>query len=184
MVVARRGRSLLHVVGLLAWALCLSRATATAQKPALPGLICGVEGSTRGPRSADLCSALGRELKRTVTLVDDARGAPGDALQIIRGDVQWTVIWLADGHVRAWTRVSQTEASNDQVRFVVNATRALVKAGAAMTKTALANDCVRLDPNGDHPMRSSDLTYPWAELKPCHRKVIEVVDPWWLPAKP
>lgn len=130
-----------------------------------------------GARSADLCGAIGRELKRTITMVDDARGAQGEAVQIIRGDVQWTVIWLVAGHVRAWTRVSQTEAAKDQVRFVVNATKALVKAGATAT-----HECVRLDPNGGRQMRSSDLTYPWAELKPCQRKVVEVVDPWWLPA--
>ena len=187
MVLAQRSRSLLRVMCLLACSLCVARAA--AQKPALPSLTCGVEGSTRGARRADLCSAVGRELKRTITLVDDARGVQGEAVQIIRGDVQWTVIWLSGGRVLAWTRVSQTEAENDQVRFVVNATRALVKAGAGITKAALAktalqNECVRLDPNGDHPMRSSDLTYPWAELKPCHRQVVEVVDPWWLPAKP
>ena len=94
-------------------------------------------------------------------------------------DVQWTVIWLNEGHVRAWTRVSVTEAADEQVRFVVRATQALAKASAAPEKV-----CVRLDPNGGRKMRSDDLTYPWAELKPCRQKRVEVPDPWWLAAPP
>jgi hypothetical protein len=148
-----------------------------AQAPARP-FSCAVEGGTRGARSAHLCGALARELKRTVTIVDDARSVTGEAVQIIRGDVLWTVIWLLDGKVRAWTRVSLTEAADDQVRFVVRATEALAKASVAPEP-----ECVRLDPNGGRKMRSSDLTYPWAELKPCKRKLVEVVDPWWLPER-
>ncbi|MDB4989060.1 MAG: hypothetical protein JWN04_4238 [Myxococcaceae bacterium] len=127
-------------------------------------------------RGAELCAALGQALKRSITLVDDARGATGDAVQVIRGDVQWTVIWLASGKVRAWTRVSQTEAADEQLRFVVHATEALAKA-----HLTAEHKCVRLDPNGGRKMRARELSYPWAELKPCKHKAIEVVDPWWLP---
>ena len=142
-----------------------------------PPLTCGVEGESKSVRGADLCAAVGKALKRTVVVVEDARRTHHEAVQIIRGDVQWTVIWLEAGHVRAWTRVSHIEAADQQIRFVVNATEALVKAN-----TPVGNDCVRLDPNGGRRMRSSDLSYPWAELKKCKRERVEVLDPWWLPS--
>ncbi|MDB4976656.1 MAG: hypothetical protein JWN48_4997 [Myxococcaceae bacterium] len=164
----------LSVLALLA--VLLSVAPGAAQAPTRAGLTCGVEGATRGVRRADLCTALGQALKRTVTQVEDARDSSGDAVQIIGGDVQWIVIWLSTGRVRAWTRVSQTEAADDQLRFVVRATEALIKASSPAQQ-----DCVRLDPNGGRKMRSTDLTYPWAELRPCKRRQVEVVDPWWLP---
>src|ERR1700712_784561 len=110
MFAARRSRWPLAVAALLAVPWLASPGLAEGPKAA--PLTCGVEGSSRGMRSADLCAALGQALKRTITLVDDARGAAGDAVQVIRGDVQWTVIWLASGKVRAWTRVSQTEAAD------------------------------------------------------------------------
>jgi hypothetical protein len=172
-------------VGLLsAWMLaaaCLCAGEAHAQvaqvAKAAPALACAVEGTERGVRASELCRALGRELGRSTTLVDDARTTKhGEAIQIIHGDVQWVVAWLANGHVRAWTRVSKIEADEDQLRFLVRAARELAK-----VSPALQRECVQLDPNGGQKMRSPDLTYPWAELKPCRRRSIEVVDPWWLP---
>jgi hypothetical protein len=140
-------------------------------------LACAVEGTPRGLRGADLCKALGRELGRPTTMIDDARTTKrGDALQIIAGDVQILVVWLSDGHVRAWTRVSKIEAAADQLHFLVRAARELAKA-----VPALERECVQLDPNGGRKMRSPELSYPWAELKPCQRRSVEVVDPWWLP---
>jgi len=147
------------------------------QAAAAPALSCAVEGLTRRLKPADLCRAIGRELKRPATLVEDARATKsGAALQIIQGDVQWIVAFLVEGRVRAWTRVSNIEAAADQQRFLVNAARELAK----LARTNVT-ECVQVDPNGGRKMRSSDLTYPWAELKPCRRHSIEVLDPWWLP---
>lgn len=149
-------------------------AEAAARRP----LSCAVEGSARPLRASELCRVLQRELKRPLSPVHDARSVKrGDALQLIHDDVQWTVIWLSDGRIKAWTRVSKVEAADDQVRFLARAVRALAKAAP---QTAEAR-CIRLDPNGGHKMRSPDLSYPWAELAPCARQVVEVVDPWWLP---
>jgi hypothetical protein len=149
---------------------------ARAEAQAASALTCAVEGLTPGLRPADLCRAVGRELKRSMVWVDDARASKtGAAVQIIQGDVQWIVAFLVDGRVRAWTRVSKIEAASDQLRFLVNAARELAKVAPAIDK-----ECVQVDPNGGRKMRSSDLTYPWAELKPCRRHSLEVVDPWWL----
>lgn len=149
-------------------------AQGTEGQRALP---CAVEGSARPLRAAELCSALQRELGRPMQPVDDARTVQkGDALQLIHDDVQWSVIWMIDGRIRVWTRVSKADVAEDQVRFLARATRALAK--AARTKEP---NCLRLDPNAGHKMRSPDLTYPWAALAPCKRKYVEVVDPWWFP---
>jgi hypothetical protein len=141
-------------------------------------LSCAVEGSARPMRAAELCKALQVELKRPLAAVADAREVKrGDALQLIHDDVQWTVIWMSSGRIKAWTRVSKVEAEEGQVRFLARAIRALAKAAPQ----AAESTCVRLDPNGGHKMRSPELSYPWAELAPCTRQVVEVVDPWWLP---
>lgn len=143
-------------------------------------LHCAVEGSTRPLRAADICQALERRLGRSLSSVSDARDVRhGDAVQLIHDDVQWVVIWLSDGRIRAWTRVSKVEASDNQLRFLVRATQELAKSARASTTSEPR--CVRLDPNAGHKMRSSDLSYPWAELKPCERRLVEVVDPWWVP---
>lgn len=175
-----RGRRLLHpgccglwLVTFFALLLLAPRGLADAR-----ALSCAVEGSARPMRAAELCKALQSELKRPLAAVQDARDVKrGDALQLIHDDVQWTVIWLSAGRIKAWTRVSKVEAEDDQVRFLARAIRALAKAAP---QTAEAS-CVRLDPNGGHKMRSPELSYPWAELAPCTRQVVEVVDPWWLP---
>lgn len=128
-------------------------------------------------RAADFCRALGRELSRVTSVVDDARAAKhGDAVQVVPGDVQWTVVWLSDGRIRTWTRVSKIDAAVDQLRHLVRAASEL-----ARLAPAAARDCLHVDPNGGRKMRSPDLTYPWAELKPCRRKQVEVIDPWWMP---
>jgi hypothetical protein len=113
-----------------------------------------------------------------VVAIDDAREAKhGDSVQVLRSDVQWIVIWLVQGRVRAWTRVSQMEAADKQLATLVRA------ASALPDSLPEPPSCVRLDPNGGYRMRSTDLTYPWAELKPCKRKTIEVADPWWQPGQ-
>ena len=138
---------------------------------------CAVDGSVRPQRATDVCRAVQKELGRALTHVDDARAVKrGDAVQFIQDDVHWVVIWLHDGRIRAWTRVSKTEAADDQVRFLARAARALSKAAEAEEPA-----CLRLDPNAGRKMRSPDLTYPWAELARCSRRWVEVVDPWWVP---
>jgi hypothetical protein len=145
----------------------------SASAAALP---CAVDGSVRPQRAEDLCRAVQRELGRTLTTVEDARAIKrGEAVQFIQDDVHWVVIWLLDGRIRAWTRVSKTEAADDQVKFLARAARELAKAAQGDERT-----CVRLDPNAGHKMRSTDLTYPWAELARCPRRWVEVVDPWWI----
>ena len=150
-------------------------ASARAQHPAFA---CSVEASKRVLRAADFCEALGRRLGRPVTPIDDARDAKhGDSVQVLHSDVQWIVIWLVDGHVRAWTRVSQIETAKQQLSMLVRAAIALPR------NIPEPHACVRLDPYGGYKMRSSDLTYPWAELKPCKQRQVEVTDPWWLPPR-
>lgn len=143
-------------------------------------LYCAVEGNPRPLRAADICKALERRLGRSLSSVSDARKVEhGDAVQLIHDDVQWVVIWLSDGRIRAWTRVSKLEASDNQLKFLARATEELAK--SARASSSPEPRCVRLDPNAGHKMRSNDLSYPWAELKPCERRLIEVVDPWWVP---
>lgn len=162
----------------LAWLLGLtvalgSSGTASAQKAKLA---CAVEASKRVLSRDAFCEALGRALGRPVVPIDDAREAKqGESVQVLQSDVQWIVIWLVQGHVRAWTRVSQIEAADQQVATLVRAASALPRSLPEPPA------CVRLDPNGGYRVRSADLTYPWAELKPCKRKAIEVTDPWWQP---
>jgi hypothetical protein len=152
---------------------CAARAEGSDPAP----LRCAVEGSVRPLRPAELCRELQRELGRPLTFVEDGRAVKrGAAVQFIHDDVHWVAIWLVDSRIRAWTRVSKTEAADDQVRFLARAVRALAKAAREQEP-----HCVRLDPNAGHKMRSADLSYPWAELERCPRRWVEVVDPWWLP---
>jgi hypothetical protein len=159
-------------------AVFLGRPTAQAQPPPRATLACAVEASKRVLRAASFCDALGRALGRPVTATDDARSVKrGDSVQVLRSDVQWIVIWLVDGRVRAWTRVSLIEPLAQQLSILVRAATALPRG------LAEAPECVRLDPNAGYKVRSADLTYPWAELRPCKRKLVEVADPWWLPPR-
>jgi hypothetical protein len=149
-------------------------ASAHAAAAKLP---CAVEGMSRGVKPGALCQALAHQLERNVVLVHDAREATqGEAIQIITGDVAWTVVWLLDGHVRTWTRVSKIEAIPEQVKLLARAARELSKQARAMERGDPT--CLRVDPG---KARNPDLSYPWAELSPCKRKLVEVVDPWWLP---
>jgi hypothetical protein len=162
----------------IAWVLGLGLLASSAQAAA-PALPCAVEGLSRGVKPSALCQALATQLARGVELVGDAREAnKGEAVQIITGDVAWTVIWLLDGRVRAWTRVSKVDPIEEQVKLLARAARELAK--QAKTLEREATTCLRVDPS---KARHPDLAYPWAELSPCKRKLVEVVDPWWLPAK-
>lgn len=161
--------------GLFAVLAVLSGGRARAEGPRPNTLACAVESSARPLRAAELCQKLERELGRPLALVDDARSITrGEAVQLIQDDVHWVVIWLTDGSIRAWTRVSKLEAADDQVRFLGRALRALAKVAKVREPS-----CVRLDPNAGHKVASPELTYPWAELRPCKRRQVEVVDPWW-----
>lgn len=172
----RRSRSL-STAWLLGSLLCL----ASEAHAAPPALTCAVEGLSRGVKVHELCQALAQQLGRSVVSVNDAREAKrGEAVQIIPGDVAWTVVWLVDARVRTWTRVSKIEPIGEQVKLLARAARELAKQAKAMERPESA--CLRLDPNGGYKTRSSDISYPWAELSPCKRKLVEVVDPWWLPA--
>lgn len=138
-------------------------------------LRCAVEGTT-GQQLAPkaLCDQLGQALGRPMPLVEDARkDKRGDALQIVRDDVQWTLVLLRKGAVRAWTRVSIDDARGREVAFFGRAVRSLLKSAPKGDA-----QCVRLDPKG-RSARAPDLVYPWSELKPCVRQVVDVVDPWW-----
>lgn len=161
---------------LLASLLCISRTASAA-----PSLTCAVEGMSRGVKAKELCQALAEQLGREVVLVGDAREAKrGEAVEIIPGDVAWTVVWLVEGRVRTWTRVSKIEPTAEQVKLVTRAARELAKQSRGLERPESA--CLRLDPNAGYKARSSDISYPWAELSSCKRKLVEVVDPWWLRA--
>ncbi|MET0284342.1 MAG: hypothetical protein ABW352_07725 [Polyangiales bacterium] len=162
----------------LAWVLCLGLLASSAQAAA-PSLPCAVEGLSRGVKPSAICQALATQLARSVVLVGDAREADkGDAVQIITGDVAWTVIWLLDGRVRTWTRVSKVDPIDQQVKLLARAARELAR--QAKTLEREESTCLRVDTS---KARNLDLAYPWAELSPCKRKLVEVVDPWWLPPK-
>jgi hypothetical protein len=164
----------------LGWVLAVGLLAVTpAGALAVAPLPCAVDGLSRGVKPGAICQALAAQLDRHVTLVNDAReAAKGDAVQIITGDVAWTVIWLIDGHVRSWTRVSKIEPIGEQVKLLARAARELAK--QAKTVEQGEPTCLRVDSS---KLRHPDLTYPWAELLPCKRKLVEVLDPWWLPPK-
>jgi hypothetical protein len=156
--------------------LVLLASTAHAAASSLP---CAVEGMSRGVKPDALCQALARQLGREISLIHDAREAKqGEAIQLISGDVDWTVVWLVGGRVRTWTRVSKIDPVGEQVKLLARAARELAEQAKEMDKAAAG--CLRLvQGNTRHP----DLSYPWAELSPCKRKRVEVPDPWWLPAR-
>jgi hypothetical protein len=148
-------------------------ALAVAQEAPKP-LACAVEGA-RELKPAKLCEQLGQALGRPMKLIDDARKATrGESLQILRDDVRWTVVLLHNGSVRSWTRVSVADARGHEASFFARAARGLLRAAPKAAET-----CVRLEPSSENSSRSNDLVYPWAELKPCVRRVVDVVDPWW-----
>ena len=152
--------------------LSLGGGLALAQDAPKP-LACAVEAG-RELKAAKICEQLGQALGRPVQLVADARKAgPGDSLQILRDDVRWTVVLLQNGAVRSWTRVSIADARGREASYFARAARGLLRAAPKA-----AEKCVRLDPGGENSSRTNDLVYPWEELKPCVRRVIDVVNPW------
>ena len=164
-------------VAWLGWLVSLMLGLAWATPALARPVSCAVETNNRQLSAPALCNAVAKALARPVVRIDDARAAPGESLQVIHSDVQWIVIWLVDGKVRAWTRVSKIEVAAPQLHMLVSAAKALA---SGVPEPAAA--CVRLDPNAGYKMRSPELTYPWATLRPCRRQMVEVVDPWWLPA--
>jgi hypothetical protein len=137
-------------------------------------LRCAVESSMRGVSPKALCDQLGQALGRAMPLIPDARKeTKGDAVQIMHDDVQWTLVLLRKGAVRSWTRVSAADARGREVVFFARALRSLLQA-----EPKAPSACVRLEPK--NPLSGAfDLAYPWEELKPCERRVVEVPDPWW-----
>jgi hypothetical protein len=147
---------------------------AHAQDAGAAPLRCAVEGNTPQAQAKALCEGLGQALGRPATWVDDARkDKSGESLQIVRDDVQWTLVLLRKGMVRSWTRVSVADAKGQELSFFTRAVRSLLKASPKGNAP-----CVRLDPK-QRSARAPDLVYPWGELKPCVRQVVDVVDPWW-----
>jgi hypothetical protein len=150
---------------------------AGAQAKTTP-LRCAVDSTMRGITPKGLCEQIGQSLKRPTQLVPDARKeAKGDAVQIMHDDVQWTLVVLRNGAVRSWTRVSVSDARGREVMFFARALRSLL-----LAEPKTPNTCVRLEPKKTRSA-AFDLVYPWAELKPCEPRVIEVPDPWWSEAR-
>src|SRR4051794_22417742 len=84
---------------------------ARAENPPPQPLACAVDWSHGEPTAAAVCDAVARELARPVKRVEDARKVrTGDSLQVLDGDVDWTLVWLRAGRVRVWTRVSKALA--------------------------------------------------------------------------
>jgi hypothetical protein len=170
-VLCARRLGLSFAVALLALYVAAPPAAAAGPK----ALRCAVESSMRGvsPPKA-LCEQLGQALGRPMPLIPDARKeTKGDAVQIMHDDVQWTLVLLRKGAVRSWTRVSAADARGREVVFFARALRSLLQA-----EPKAPSPCVRLEPK--NPLSGAfDLVYPWEELKPCERRVVEVPDPWW-----
>ncbi len=144
-----------------------------AVPPASPSVSCAVEWHDKQPDPAALCSAIGRSLGRDVRPVDDARAVKvGDSVQVLDGDVFWITVWLRNGKVRSFTRVSKTLAQGRELAVISRAVREISRAPAK------PKQCVRVEPNGGRKMRNPDLVYPWAELSRCKTQVAEVPDPW------
>lgn len=144
-------------------------------------LACTALGMGSAARSAALCRDLGRVLGRPVQVLEEGRKALRAALHIVRGDVDWLVVWLEQGKARAFTRVSSADASGREALFLARAARVLMREAKlrdAAEKTHEAG-CIRVEANGGVPMRAFDLAYPWADLKRCKLHVVDVVDPWW-----
>jgi hypothetical protein len=162
-------------LSMLGLVLALATSPAYGQAPAAQKVLsCAVEGG-RELKPARLCEQLGLALGRPVQLIDDARKAThGESIQIMRDDVRWTVVLLQDGAVRSWTRVSVVDARGREASFFARAARGLLRASPKPQ-----DRCVRLEPGSENSSRATDLVYPWEELKPCVRKVADVIDPWW-----
>jgi hypothetical protein len=143
---------------------------------AMPGpgpLSCAIEWRDHQPEPQALCDAIGRTLGRVVQRVDDARAVTrGDSVQVLDGDVFWTTVWLRNGKVRAFTRVSKTAAQGKELTVLAKAIREISR------MPLKSKGCVRVEPNGGRKMRSPDLVYPWVQLKRCKAAKAEIADPW------
>jgi hypothetical protein len=138
-----------------------------------PALSCAIEWIDKAPEPAAVCDAIGRSLGRAVQRVPDARTVKkGDSVQVLDGDVFWIAVWLRNGQVRAFTRVSKTMAQGKELSVIARAVREISRTPAKVKQ------CVRVEPNGGRKMRSPDLAYPWVELKKCRTTFAEVPDPW------
>lgn len=121
-----------------------------------------------------LCEELGRALKRPVFMIDDARRSDSEAVEIMRDDVQWTLVLVRERTVHSWTRVSISDAQSHEADVFARVLRVLLR-----TSPKQPESCVRVVGKGDRSERNLDVIYPWAELKPCARRSVEVLDPWW-----
>jgi hypothetical protein len=162
-------------LGLLVGSLTAPAAAETTDAGhALPPLNCAIEAAPAHARGLEgLCAKLSKELGREVRTVDDVRRA-GAGVQIIATDVTWYVVLVEGGKVRAFTRISAIEARGRELSFVKSAIRALSTAAPKAPAP-----CLRIDPAT--AATGSDVVYPWAELVPCTRTVLDVRDPWWAP---
>jgi hypothetical protein len=92
-------------------------------------ITCTLEGETKDISSVSLCNALAKRLARPLRVADHPH-TTGEAVHFIRGDVYWTVLWLAEGRTRAWARLSHRDlgkklrASLVQTAAVLATTRA------------------------------------------------------------
>jgi hypothetical protein len=141
----------------------------SAQSP----VACAVEWREAQPDPGALCAAIGRSLSRAVQRVDDARKVKrGDSVQVLDGEVSWITVWLRDGKVRAFTRVSKTAAQGKELAALA---RAVLEISCQTHKD---DGCVRVELTADPSRRSTDVVYPWAELGRCREAKPEVPDPW------
>ena len=179
--VGRHGR---RQSGLLVWltwgfavALGLTPQNSIAEPDAgaLPALACAVEGARHPHQAAVLCRKLGERLGRRTPHVADARTVRrSPSVQLILQDVQWIVIYLERGKVRAFTRISTVDAERREAQLFARAVRTLARLKPPKEPDA----CLRVEPARGGRESSFDLAYPWAELKRCRRHVLGVVDPW------
>src|SRR5687767_8030413 len=127
-----------------------AQAIEAALAPTVPRqqpLACAVEWQDKQPKPAALCDAIGRALGREVRQVEEARATKsGDSVQVLDGDVAWITVWLRNGKVRAFTRVSKTLAAGRELAVIGRAVRTISRTPAA------AKRCVRVEPNGGRKM--------------------------------
>jgi hypothetical protein len=172
-----RPRALRLLLATAALALLVGSSSAALAQGPKP-LRCAVDSTMRGIIPKALCEQLGQALGRSMPLIADARKeTKADSVQIMHDDVQWTLVLLRRGAVRSWTRVSAADARGHEVAFFARALRSLLSAEPKSPST-----CVRLEPKSTRSA-AFDLVYPWAELKPCEPRVVEVPDPWWTEAR-
>jgi len=168
-----RGFRLFTLALLVNAATACDAGSAFAQAPTSAPLRCAVEAETQILANGSVCEALGTAIGRPILKVRDAReGTPGEAIQVLAGDVHWIVVLLKNGRVRAWTRISKTYAQGKELATITRVARVLLSQKLGKDKR-----CVRV--GGGQRKRGFDLAYPWVELKECAARFTEVPDPWW-----